>query len=81
MQYLKPQIVIATALLLGLGTTASAATDDASDSKAEAAELHTQLEAEYKEALSAAEKERQLRKKVPKRALPNKQKCERCMRN
>ena len=58
MQYRNPLIVLATALLLGLGTTASAATDDASDSKAEAAELHTQLEAEYKEALSAAEKER-----------------------
>lgn len=59
MNFRNSLMTLAAALLLGLGTSAIAATDDASASKAEAAELAAQLEADYKEALSAAETDRE----------------------
>jgi C-terminal processing protease CtpA/Prc len=65
MNYHKPLIVLATALLLGLGTTAMAATQDETASAAkeaasaaEEAEQQARLEAEYKQALAEVEKQR-----------------------
>jgi C-terminal processing protease CtpA/Prc len=65
MNYHKPLIVLATALLLGLGTTAMAATQDETASAAkeaasaaEEAERQADLEAEYKQALAEVEKQR-----------------------
>lgn len=58
MKYRYPLIVFAAALLIGLGTTATAATKDESTHKAEEVELKAQLEAEYKNALVNAKKDR-----------------------
>ena len=56
MNFRNPLMTLVAALLLALGTSAIAATDDESVSKAEAA---AQLEADYKEALSAVETDRE----------------------
>jgi membrane-associated protease RseP (regulator of RpoE activity) len=58
MNYHNPLMALAAVLILGLGSTATAATEVEAASKAEAAELQAQLEADYKEALSAVEKDR-----------------------
>jgi len=57
MKYHTLLIVVAAALLLGLGTTATAA-DDEAVIQAEEAELQAALEAEYKKALADVEKDR-----------------------
>jgi len=57
MKYHKSLIVLATALLLGVGGTVTAA-DEESALSAEDAESQTQLEAEYKKALAVAKQER-----------------------
>jgi len=59
MRFREPMTVFATALLLGLGTTATAATDDEVARQAEEAELQAKLEAEYKNALADFEQNRQ----------------------
>jgi len=59
MKYRESMMVIAAALLLGLGTTATAATDDEAARQAEEAELQAKLEAEYEKALVDVEKDRQ----------------------
>lgn len=51
-------MALAAVLMLGLGSAATAATEDEAASKADAAELQAQLDADYKEALSAVEKDR-----------------------
>jgi C-terminal processing protease CtpA/Prc len=58
MKYREPLMVLATALLLGLGSTATAATDDKAASQAAEAKLQAQLEAEYKKALDDVKKGR-----------------------
>ncbi len=58
MNYRNPLMALAAVLMLGLGSTATAATEDEAASKADAAELQSQLYADYKEALSAVEKDR-----------------------
>jgi len=58
MKYRNTLMVFAAALLLGPGIMASASADDESANKAEKAKLQAQLEAEYEEALSVAEKQR-----------------------
>ena len=58
MKYRKSTIILAAVLLLGLGTTATAATKDEAAVKAEEAKLQAQLEAEYKKALAGVEKDR-----------------------
>ena len=59
MKFHNSFIVLFTVLLLGSGTTATAATDDTSANKAQDLELQAQLESEYRKALLMAEKERQ----------------------
>ena len=59
MKYSKLPMILAAAMLLGLGTSALAATEDESVRKAEEEKLQAQLEAEYKNALANVEKERQ----------------------
>lgn len=59
MKYREPLMVLAAALLLGLGGTATAATDEEAADRAAEAELQAQLEAEYKKALVDVEKDRQ----------------------
>jgi len=58
MKYRKSLMLLAAALLLSLGTTAIAATEDEAAMKAEEAKLQAQLEAEYKKALAGVEKDR-----------------------
>jgi predicted metalloprotease with PDZ domain len=58
MKYRESLMVLATALLLGLGSTATAATDDKAASEAAEAKLQAQLEAEYKKALDDVKKDR-----------------------
>ena len=58
MKYHKFPMLLATALLLGIGTTATATTEDDAASKAEEVKLQAQLEAEYKKALADVEKDR-----------------------
>jgi len=62
MKYRKFPMVLAAALLLGLGTTATAATEDEAVRMAEKEKQQAQLEAEYKKALADVEKERQAAK-------------------
>jgi C-terminal processing protease CtpA/Prc len=58
MKYRKSPMILATVLLLGLGTTATAATEDEAAVKAQEAKLQAQLEVEYKKALADVEKDR-----------------------
>ena len=58
MKYRKPSMLLAAVLLLGLGTTATAATEDEAAMKAEEVRLQAKLEAEYKKALADVEKDR-----------------------
>lgn len=58
MKHSNTLILLATALLLGMTTTVTAASDEEAALQAEEKELQAQLEAEYKEALSEAEQER-----------------------
>ena len=58
MKYRKLSLLLAAVLLLGLGTTATAATEDEAAMKAEEARLQAKLEAEYKKALADVEKDR-----------------------
>ncbi len=58
MKYSNHLIILGTALLLGFGTTAVTANDEAA-SKAEKERLQAQLEAAYKKVQSAAEQDRQ----------------------
>jgi C-terminal processing protease CtpA/Prc len=58
MKYHKSPMILAAVLLLGLGATATAATEDDAVRKAEEEKMQTQLEAEYKKALANVEKDR-----------------------
>lgn len=58
MKFRNTLIGSSAALLLCMGSVAYAATDDESATKAREAELQARLEAEYKQALSAAEQQR-----------------------
>ena len=58
MKYHKSPMILSAVLLLGLGTAATAATEDEAAVKAEEAKLQAQLEAEYKKALAGVEKDR-----------------------
>jgi C-terminal processing protease CtpA/Prc len=58
MKYHKFPMILAAVLLLGLGTMATAATEDEAAVKAQEAKLQAQLEAEYKKALADVEKDR-----------------------
>jgi len=58
MKYHKSLMMLAAVLLLGLGTTATAATEDKAAAKTEEAKLQAKLEAEYKKALADVEKDR-----------------------
>ncbi len=58
MKYRNILVITVVALLLSLGGTASVTADEEVAIKAEEAELQAQLEAEYEEAMSLAEKQR-----------------------
>lgn len=58
MKYHKSPMMLAAVLLLGLGTMATAATEDEAAVKAQQAKLQAQLETEYKKALADVEKDR-----------------------
>ena len=59
MKYSKLPMILAAAMLLGFGTSATAATEDEVVRKAEEEKLQAQLEAEYEKALANVKKERQ----------------------
>ena len=58
MKYRNTLMVLATALIFGSATMASASPDNEAATKAEEAELQAKLQAEYEKALSAAEQQR-----------------------
>jgi len=58
MKYHRSTIILAAVLLLGLGATATAATEDEAAVKTEEAKLQAKLETEYKKALADVEKDR-----------------------
>ena len=58
MKYHKSPMILSAVLLLGLGTAATAATEDEAAVKAEEAKLQSQLETEYKKALAGVENDR-----------------------